>query len=189
LVLRCYAMMTAGCSSGNPCQIGLKIAVLLLFCLTHSVCERTSKIILASVRISPAAGFKLATTANFPGLPRLGTSSILLGTGVGPRPCLQWTYFIPLVSYSVCILRLVKGEEKHKGGTIHRARRERTLFHYPVWWLVSQYSRLSASASQDASMMLVELPTVRQRSVPSVDSIKTRTWDSVPVLSSRILTL
>ena|GEM_PF-1371985 len=55
--------------------------------------------------------------------------------------------------------------------------------------LCSQYSRLSASASQDASMMSVELPTVRQMWTPSVDSIKTRTDAIVPVVPSRMRTL
>jgi len=40
---------------------------------------------------------------------------------------------------------------------------------------ISQYSKLSARASQLASMMLVELPTVLHASTPSLDSIRTRT--------------
>ena len=55
--------------------------------------------------------------------------------------------------------------------------------------LISQYSILSATASQLASMMLVELPTVRQFSLPSLDSMSTRTRDAVPEVSSRIRTL
>lgn len=45
----------------------------------------------------------------------------------------------------------------------------------------SQYSRLSASASQLASMMFSDDPTVRQTPRPSVDSISTRTTEPVPL--------
>ena len=56
-------------------------------------------------------------------------------------------------------------------------------------FLSSQYSRLSANASQLASMMFSELPTVRHWWRPSPDSISTLTCDSVPALSSRMRTL
>lgn len=55
--------------------------------------------------------------------------------------------------------------------------------------LCSQYSRLSASASQEASITSVELPTVRQMCVPSVDSIRARTEAAVPPAPSRMRTL
>lgn len=53
----------------------------------------------------------------------------------------------------------------------------------------SQYSRLSAKASQLASIIFSELPTVLHWCWPSPDSINTRTCDSVPALSSRMRTL
>ena len=50
-------------------------------------------------------------------------------------------------------------------------------------------SRLSASASQDASIMSVEEPTVVQLCSPSVDSIRTRTLAPVPAAESMMRTL
>ena len=55
--------------------------------------------------------------------------------------------------------------------------------------LMSQYSRLSAMASQLASIILAELPTVVHSSSPSVQAIRTLTWASVPAFSSRMRTL
>gem|GEM_PF-3555394 len=60
---------------------------------------------------------------------------------------------------------------------------------YLADFLSSQYSRLSARASQLAWMMLLELPTVRHWFSPSLDSMSTLTCDSVPALSSRMRTL
>ncbi len=53
----------------------------------------------------------------------------------------------------------------------------------------SLYNRLSMIASQLASMTFTETPTVVQDSVPSVDSISTRTFAAVPSLASSTRTL
>jgi len=54
---------------------------------------------------------------------------------------------------------------------------------------MSQYSRASERASQLASMMLVEQPTVFQARLPSVDSMSTRTVEAVPWVSLTMRTL
>ena len=56
-------------------------------------------------------------------------------------------------------------------------------------WRVSQYSRLSERASQEASMTSVEEPTVVQVSSPSVDSMSTRVVAAVPAAESMMRTL
>src|SRR5512136_1601523 len=80
--------------------------------------------------------------------------------------------------------RRQRGESCHPTGILAPAAWSQTADFFR-----SQYSRLSAKASQLASIMFSELPTVLHWCWPSPDSINTLTCDSVPALSSRMRTL
>ncbi len=99
-----------------------------------------------------------------------GSGGIFRGrTHLLPLYQTRWVSLISLTRLRRCLFQL-KISTPQKLNQLCYLVEEPTAFCFS-----SQYSRLSARASQLASMILVELPTVLHSSTLSLDSIRTRT--------------
>ena len=101
--------------------------------------------------------------------PNIGPSWVSKAKMVGPNTA---NIIPPIMTY---IPRVIRTIFHHKPQDRRQVALISSIFYFPPFCFSNQYSKPSARASQLASMMLVELPTVRHSSTPSLDSIRTRT--------------
>lgn len=119
----------------------------------------------------------------------------LLPTGQRPRQFVEEVVVVPFTEKAhpqIISVPTTPSTSRQRDRVLPSTKNWELVYHIHPWLsnaFSRAYSRLSASACQLASMMLLELPTVLHVCSPSLESMSTRVSAAVPASPSTMRTL